>query len=460
VARRIAVGAAPAVTYRADGEPAGPAFAAVAARDQRLHPHRPAVLADTGEQPVEAAIDERRPAASFQLSPTVDGWSVVAGSSAALEQALVRLVRAARAGAPVPAGDHTARHGWRGLHVDLARQFLPATDVDWLVDIAAWHGLNRLHLHLTDDEGWRFPVPGYERLTEVGAWRGRGLPVPPLLGSGAAAYGGAYDRGDVARWHALAGPAGVELVPEVDLPGHSSAALAALPELADPDDTTGARSVQHFVDNALNPGVPATWPFLEAVFGALADAFGSPWLHLGGDEVAPGAWSGSPAAQRWAAARGVTGSRRIGAAFLRDVVALVRGVTGRRVGVWEEGADALAPGDGYAIGWTSAEACRRLAAAGHDVVAAPAGALYLDMAPSAEWYEPGTSWAGHTSVADVEAFDPTAGWTAPERERLLGVQACLWAEHVHDRPTLERLLFPRLTAVADAAWPAPLRVHR
>ena len=265
----------------------------------------------------------------------------------------------------------------------------------------------------------------------------------------------AYDRADIARWHDRAAAAGVTIVPEVDLPGHCFAAIAAVPELADPEDTSRARSVQYFVDNVLNPGVDATWPFLEAVFGSLADAFPSPWLHIGGDEVAPRAWTGSPAAQRWAAARDLGGRQEIGPAFLRDVVTLVRRVTGRRAGVWEEGADALEPGDGYAVAWTSVDACRRLARAGHDVVAAPATATYLDMAPSADWYEPGTSWAGHTSLADVEAFDPAAGLTAAEREHLLGVQACIWAEHVHDRPTLERLLFPRLTALADAAWPGP-----
>ena len=233
--------------------------------------------------------------------------------------------------------------------------------------------------------------------------------MPPLLGSGAAPYGGVYDRTDIARWHERAGSAGITIVPEVDLPGHCFAALAAVPELADPEDTSGARSVQHFVDNVLNPGVDATWPFLEAVFGSLADAFPSPWLHLGGDEVAPGAWTGSPAARRWAAARGLDGAHEIGPAFLREVVALVRRVTGRQVGVWEEGADALEPGDGYAVAWTSSDACRRLARAGHDVVAAPATATYLDMAASADWYEPGTSWAGHTSLADVAAFDPADG---------------------------------------------------
>jgi hexosaminidase len=127
-------------------------------------------------------------------------------------------------------------------------------------------------------------------------------------------------------------------------------------------------------------------------------------------------------------------------------------VHGRQVGVWQEAAGALEPGDGYVVGWRSGAGCRELAAAGHTVVVAPAESVYLDMAASADWYEPGMSWAGHTTVADVEAFDPAAGWSDAERANLLGVQACMWMEHIHDRPALERMLFPRLTAFADAAW--------
>jgi hexosaminidase len=292
-------------------------------------------------------------------------------------------------------------------------------------------------------------VPGFGELADVGAWRGRGFPIPPLLGSGADPYGGAYGPDDVAGWHERAAGTGLVIVPEIEVPGHAFAAIAARPDLADPDDTGAAPSVQHFVGNVLNPGVAATWTLLEVAFDALAEQFPSPWLHVGGDEVPGGAWDGSPLAQAWAASRG----GEIGDAFLREVVALVRRSTGRRVGVWEEGADALGPDDGYVLGWRSAASCRRLAAAGHHVVAAPAGVYYLDMAASPEWDEPGTSWAGSTSAADIEALDPAAGWSAAERANLLGVQACLWTEHVHDRPTLERLLFPRLMAFADAAWP-------
>jgi hexosaminidase len=127
--------------------------------------------------------------------------------------------------------------------------------------------------------------------------------------------------------------------------------------------------------------------------------------------------------------------------------------------VWQEAAEsgALQPEDGYVVAWRSSTDSRRLAAAGFDVVAAPADVYYLDMAEDGEWESPGASWAGSTSVAEIEAYDPTAGWTATERAHLLGVQACLWTEHVHDRATLIELLLPRLDAIAASAWTSDSR---
>ena len=233
------------------------------------------------------------------------------------------------------------------------------------------------------------PVDAYPALTDVGAWRGHGMAIPPLLGSGPAPFGGSYTaapRSPAGSPRAAA--AGVVIVPEVDLPGHCFAALAAVPELRDPADRSGAVSVQSFVDNVLNPGVAATRPFLEAVAGELADLFPSPWLHVGGDEVADGAWSRSPAAQAYAAARGV-----------ERVASHRGGVHGRdhRARLGDDGPAASAcgrrppsrarcdPASGYVVGWKSAADCRRLAAAGHTVVASPAEVYYLDMAADDDW---------------------------------------------------------------------------
>lgn len=431
------------------------AWSVAAACEARAMAGRP-VLGDPAGRPVRTAIVDTLDDETYEIAAADDdGLFVVGGSVVALQWALLTLARACRDRAVAPIGRWTPRFGWRALHVDLARQFFPAADVETLIALTASRRCNRLHLHLTDDEAWRLPIPGYPTLTDVGAWRGQGQPIPPLLGSGAAPFGGSYPAPAIARWVRLAASLGVELVPEIDLPGHCFAALAALPSLVDPYNTSASRSVQHFVDNVLNPGLPATWELLEAVFAEVAARFGRRWLHLGGDEVAPGSWSGSPTAQRWANDRGVTGDRAsIERRFMTDVIDLARRTTGARVGVWQEAAEsgALPPGEGFVIGWKSAGDCRRLAATGHDVVVSPAERYYLDMAVDTDWFAPGTHWAGHSSLADIESFDPTAGWSDEERGRLLGVQACLWTEHAPDWTALRRLLLPRFDAIADTCW--------
>lgn len=429
-------------------------WALAAACERRLHPHDSMVLADlpTGT-PVVVEMDASLPADSFRITVEEDGCVVAAAAAAPLTSAFLTLARERRAETDHLAAVHTPIYEWRGLHIDLARQFIPAVDVEWLLDVAAWRGLNRLHLHLTDDEGWRVPITAYPALTDVGSWRGHGRVVPPLLGTAAAASGGFYTPQEIHSWVDRGTALGIELVPEIDVPGHSFAAIAAVPELTDPEDASATVSIQHFGANVLNPGMGATRPFLEAVFGELADLFPSPWLHLGGDEVPPGAWMGSPAAQRYAVAHGIEGTDAIAALFTREVVEIIAAL-GRRVGAWQDAAEVegVRPGDGYVVAWRSQEDCRRLAATGHAVVAAPADVLYLDMAADRAWTTPGTSWAGHTSVDDIARFEATAGWSATERSNLLGIQACLWTEHVHDRATLAELLFPRLDAVAASAW--------
>jgi hexosaminidase len=443
------------------GERASIVWAQMAAAERAVYRTGPYVL-DGGGSAAAPVIVQWRPglgAGRFRLPASADApadgpipepIAVVAADDGGLRRALAALARLRRGERP-PLG--AAAYEWRGFHIDLARQWYPTATVTELLRIAGWYGLNRVHLHLTDDEGWRVPIAAFPALIEVGGWRGHGLPIPPLLGTGAARSGGSYTPADIAGWVATAAALGIELIPEIDLPAHSFAALAAIPGLRDPDDAGGATSVQGFADNVLNPGVPATTPFLEQVLGEVADLFPGRWLHVGGDEVPAGAWLGSPAAQRWAAARGVEGTRAIEGAFMSEVIAAVRAL-GRQVGVWQEAAEcgALQPGEGYAIGWLSNAANRKLAAAGYDVVAAPAQAYYLDMADSAEWSAPGAFWAGVITPDTVAAFDPTAGWTPDERARLRGVQACLWSEHVHDETILRRLLLPRLAVFADGTW--------
>ncbi len=341
---------------------------------------------------------------------------------------------------------------FRGVHLDLARRWYEPDVVLRLIDLAAWRKLNRVHLHLTDDEAWRFDVPAFPELATVGGTHGHGLPIGPLCASGAAPYGRAYTNAEIASWVQRADELGVVLVPEVDVPGHCHAALTALPSLRDPDDASTASSVQGYPRNVLIPGHPGTMEFLDAVFTTLAQRFpSSPVFHIGGDEVPAGAWDGSPIVASFAAERGLSTQREIETAFHREVIAMIRSATGRDVAMWEEAALGGVEPAGYAVAWSSPEAGRRLAAAGHPVVMSPGQAYYLDMASGSAWELPGASWAGNVPVADTCEFDP-AGLDTSLRDALVGVQACIWSEHIDSIATLDALVFPRLDAIAERGW--------
>jgi hexosaminidase len=446
---------------RSGSSSVGEVWAAVARAERRLHPDGPWAL-DVGDEAGVTAWSVSAVPASvapghYELTAddAVAELVVAASDVAGFRHGFVTLGQLLRDASPgrVRIVDGPA-YEWRGLHVDLARQFFAASDVERLVDLAAWRKLDRLHLHLTDDEAWRVPIDGYPELTGVGAWRGHGLAIPPLLGSPAAATGGSYTVEEIRKWVGRAAELGVVVVPEVDLPGHCYAALAAVPSLRDPDDTTAAHSVQRFVDNAVYPGLPATMRFVEAVFGGLAAMFDSPWLHIGGDEVAPGAWARSPVVANYAAARGLTGIGAVEAAFMSDVIASVRRVTGRQVGAWQEVAEigGLQPADGYVVAWKSAADARVLADSGFDVVVSAPDAYYLDMALDDGWTSPGASWAGSVGLDDVCAFEPGAGWSDDALRHLLGIQACVWTEHIPSASAFDELVFPRLDAIAERAW--------
>ena len=457
---RVGDQAPPRVVLAVADDVAGAAWATAAACERRLHPDDDLVLTSEGAgADVNAGIDEWLGPDAFQLAgDAATGFTASAGSRRSLQWAFMELARRQRGDGALPGSSFVPRFGFRGLMVDLSRHFVPAVDVAEIIDVAAWRRLDVVHLHLTDDQAWRVPSATYPALGAIGAWRGYGRPIPPLHGSGADPYGGCYTMDDISGWVARAAELGIELIPEIDVPGHSFATLAALPELRDPDDAGTALSVHSFHRNVLNPGIPGTLPFLEAVFGELADLFPGSRLHIGGDEVPDDSWAGSPAAQRWAAERGLDGHAAIERAFVAEIVRVVRAAAGRPIGAWQEAADlgGLQPDDGYVVGWRDAASAQRLADAGYDVVIAPAEAYYLDMASGPGWQEPGHWWAGTVTSEVISSFDPTAGWSAAASDRVIGIEACLWGEFVPDRHTMHTLLFPRLDAFADAGW-TPVR---
>ncbi len=370
------------------------------------------------------------------------------------------------------------RMDFRGSHLDVARQFYSAGEIGQFLAVMAWNKLNRFHWHLTEDEAWRIEIEAYPRLTEIAAWRGHGLPVPALLGSGPQKTGGYYSKPAVRALVAQAGSYGIEVIPEIDIPGHCWALLQALPQLRDPEESGEYKSVQGFPNNCLNPAHDEVYGFLETVFGELADMFPSKILHLGADEVPLAAWSGSPmalkllsklagakAAERHAELKGSVGNLHgadeiedsataiLQSHFIGKAYEIIRGLGCVTAG-WEEAAhgDVIDKASSYLVGWRDVAISSRLAGRGYNVVVSPGQAYYLDMSQSVEWDEPGAGWAGSSGPRETYEFDPVGGWTDAQLAHFKGVQACIWSESMTDRALFDRLVFPRLSAIAETAW--------
>ena len=367
---------------------------------------------------------------------------------------------------------------WRGSHLDVARQFYSSQEVSQFLAVLAWNKMNRFHWHLSDDEAWRVEIDAYPQLASVGAWRGQGLPIPALLGTGAAKTGGYYEKPAIRRIVALAQSYGIEIVPEIDVPGHCFAMLAAIPELRDPLETGNYASVQGFPNNCLNPALEETYQIIETVFDEMIALFPSRVFHIGADEVPLGAWSGSPAALKLlgeiagpAAAKahaarngeitnlhgadeiGGSGAGALQALFLQRIQRFLAS-RGCVTGGWEEAAlgDLIEKSKCYLVGWRNVAVSAELAGQGYDIVVSPGQAYYLDMSQSARWSEPGAGWAGWSGPQETYEFNPCKDWTSTQREHLLGIQACIWSEPMTDRAVFDRLVFPRLSAIAETGW--------
>ncbi|MGF9694464.1 family 20 glycosylhydrolase [Rhizobium sp. 0TCS1.26] len=346
------------------------------------------------------------------------------------------------------------RYGWRGCHLDVSRQFYPAADVIRLIDIMAWMRLNIFHWHLTDDEAWRLEIKAYPQLTTTGVLRGPDEPMLPQLGNGAEPVGGFYSQDDVKAIVAHAGALHVEVVPEIDIPGHSTATLAALADLTDGQEAPDSyRSVQGFPNNALNPAIEETYTFLGKVFDEMVELFPSKLLHIGGDEVAANTWMASPLARKLMEDEGLDGTFGLQSHFMKRIQKMLA-ERGRQVAGWDEvshggGVD---PEGTLLMAWQKPEVGVELAKLGYDVVMTPGQAYYLDMVQDEAFQEPGASWAGTVPPKHTYTYEAVGEFPEELKSRMRGVQACIWSEHFLNRDYFNHLVFPRLGAIAEAAW--------
>lgn len=435
----------------------------------RLFPAEPAVFALeplAGGMQVTFGRAPALGAEGYRITFTAEAVAVSHGGAAGLAYALISLAQlliGARArpdlfGFPLQGAIADApRYGWRGCHLDVSRQVYPAPTIERFLDILAWHKLNVFHWHLSDDEGWRIEIEALPQLTTIGARQGASEILPPQSGKGPETEAGFYSKYDIRALVAHAAALHIEVVPEIDIPGHTTAVLNALPSLADPDEPPASyRSIQGYPNNALNPAVEASYAMLETVFAEVAALFPSPYLHIGGDEVDGQSWLASPLAQALMAREGLAGTAELQAHFLRRIKAMLTRL-GKRMAGWNEvshggGVD---PQDTLLVAWQSPELGPELAAQGYDVVMAPGQAYYLDMVQDEAFLEPGASWAGTVPPEKTYGFEAAGTFPEALKPRLRGIQACIWSERLTSRQIFNHMVFPRLSAVAEAAWTPP-----
>ncbi|OKK07594.1 beta-N-acetylhexosaminidase [Streptomyces sp. CB03234] len=356
---------------------------------------------------------------------------------------------------PLVVVEDAPRFPWRGLMLDVARHFLRKDDVLRYVDLLAAHKLNVLHLHLTDDQGWRIEIKRYPRLTEAGAWRTRtkwGHRASDLWND--TPHGGYYTQDDIREIVAYAAERHIRVVPEIDIPGHSQAAIAAYPELGNTDviDTT---TLPVWDTWGINPNVLAptdnTLRFYEGVLEEVLGLFPSPFIHLGGDECPKDQWKASPAAQARIKELGLADEDELQAWFIRHFDRWLA-ERGRRLIGWDEILEGGLPPGAAVSSWRGYAGGIAAAEAGHDVVMCPEQHVYLDHRQDGGADEPVPIGYVRT-LEDVYRFEPVPPGLSPDAAaHVIGTQANVWTEVMETRSRVDYQVFPRLAAFAEVAW--------
>jgi hexosaminidase len=338
-------------------------------------------------------------------------------------------------------------YAWRGLMLDSARHFQSPAFIRSMIDWMAWHKLNVLHWHLTDDQGWRLEIRKYPRLTSAGAWR-----VDP----DGTRYGGFYTQNEVRDIVRFAATRHVQIVPEIDMPGHATAAIAAYPSLGVAGDGAPPVSASWGVHTHLFNLEPHTFGFLEDVLAEVIELFPSPLVHIGGDEAVKDEWNASPKVRARAEQLGVRDSDALQAYFTQRIGRYLA-AHGRRIIGWDE---ILQPGlekDAVVMSWHGVSGAHTAAMAGNDTILAPWPTLYFDNRQSALPTEP-PGRLKVISLEDVYRFEPRdATLSDIQRHHVLGIQANLWTEHMQTEERVQWMALPRAAALAEVGWSAPER---
>lgn len=362
---------------------------------------------------------------------------------------------------PAMSVSDSPRFEYRGVMIDVARYFMPMQDLMKVIDCMSILKLNKLHLHLSDDNGWRLEIKKYPRLTQVGAWRvDRGdTPFPDRRNPSEnepTPVGGYYTQDQMREIIAYAAERQIEIIPEIDMPAHSNAALASYPEFACP-------TVNRFI--GVLPGIGGsnadiiycvgndrTLQFVRDILEEVMELFPSRYMHLGGDEAWKTHWKTCPHCQARIKKEGLLNEEELQGWFMQQMNEFVMS-KGKTMMGWDEVTNSKIPQDAVIFGWQGyGNAALKAAAQGHRFVMTPARVTYLIRYQGPQWLEPLT-YFGNNTLKDIYDYEPVAeNWADGYEDLLMGIQGSLWTEFCNSTDDATYLLFPRLAAVAERAW--------
>lgn len=366
----------------------------------------------------------------------------------------------------VPAMDiyDEPRFGYRGLMLDVARHFMPKEDVLRIIDCMAMLKLNTLHWHLTDDNGWRIEIRKYPLLTDVGAWRvdREDEPFPARRNQRPgekATSGGFYTQSDIREVVSYAAARQIEVIPEIDMPAHSNAALAAYPQYACPVAEKPVTVLPGLGEGRWDvifcAGNENAYTFIEGILDEVMELFPSDYIHIGGDEAQKTNWEKCPLCQSLLKRESLGDEEHLQGYFMGRIASYLR-EHGKTVIGWDELVKSKLPEGAVICGWQGdGRSAFKAASQGHRFIMTPAKVMYLIRYQGPQWFEPLT-YFGNNTLKDVYEYDPSgsAGWKPEYAPLMMGLQASMWTEFCRDTDDVTYQLFPRLAALAELSWSA------
>ncbi len=350
--------------------------------------------------------------------------------------------------------------GYRGAHFDVARHFFPADSVKTYLDMMALHNMNRLHWHLTDDQGWRLPLKKHPELITKGSVR-RGTCIGKDFDScDSIPYGGFYTPAEIQDIIAYAADRHITVIPEVDLPGHMLAALTAHPDLGCTGGPYELWTIWGVSDDVLCAGNEGVYTLLEDVLTELADIFPSEYIHIGGDECPKDRWKNCSKCQAKIAELGLTDDEHFTKEdklqshvmrFSSDVLAR----KGKKIIGWDEILEGDIPENAVVMSWRGSEGGQKAAAMGHDAIMTPYTHYYLDYYQSNDTENEPLAIGGYIPLSKAYAYEPFEGISPENQHHILGVQANLWTEYIHTFPHAQYMVLPRWAALSEVQWSDP-----